>query len=24
VAATIAGWLGTGPDQRDSFVRAGI
>lgn len=24
VAATIAGWLGIGPDQRDSFVRAGI
>ena len=24
VAATIAGWLGTGKDQRDSFVRAGI
>ncbi|MCX8510092.1 MAG: hypothetical protein ORN49_14655 [Rhodobacteraceae bacterium] len=23
VAATIAGWLGTGPDQRDSFVRIG-
>lgn len=23
VAATIAGWLGVGPDQRDSFVRAG-
>lgn len=23
VAATIAGWLGTGPDQRDSFVRSG-
>ena len=24
VAATIAGWLGIGPDQRDSFVRSGI
>ncbi|MBS0563463.1 MAG: hypothetical protein JSR87_02955 [Proteobacteria bacterium] len=24
VAATIAGWLGLGPDQRDSFVRAGM
>ncbi len=24
VAATIAGWLGIGPDQRDSFTRAGI
>lgn len=24
VAATVAGWLGLGPDQRDSFVRAGI
>ena len=24
VAATIAGWLGVGPDQRNSFVRAGI
>lgn len=24
VAATIAGWLGVGPDQRDSFVRSGI
>lgn len=23
VAATIAGWLGTGPDQRNSFTRAG-
>jgi hypothetical protein len=23
VAATIAGWLGLGPDQRGSFVRAG-
>ncbi len=23
VAATIAGWLGAGPDQRDSFVRTG-
>ena len=23
VAATIAGWLGVGPDQRDSFVRSG-
>lgn len=24
VAATIAGWLGIGPDQRRGFVRAGI
>lgn len=24
VAATIAGWLGLGPDQRESFVRSGI
>mgnify|MGYP003382742350 CR=1 FL=1 len=24
VAATVAGWLGIGPDQRDSFVRSGI
>lgn len=24
VAATIAGWLGIGPDQRESFVRSGI
>lgn len=24
VAATIAGWLGLGPDQRNGFVRAGI
>lgn len=23
VAATVAGWLGVGPDQRDSFVRSG-